>query len=166
MSEPYPGLEIAEDMGHQQWQWRLERLGLVLMTALLVAAVAGLLGPGLFSRRQVIAPDAALIVEFDRTLRIQTPATLDVRVVRPAGSSVELTIGRDFLDRISLERIRPEPRESRLAADGVTWRFDLEPGTDRAVVRFEFAPAVAGRLEAIVRAGSAGEVRAPMFVMP
>ena len=69
------GLEFPEGHGVSRAEERLHKLGWIVFAGLLLAALAGLLGPGPLSSRSKSA-DPALSVEYERFLRNHAPADL------------------------------------------------------------------------------------------
>ena len=72
MAKTVQGLQIEEDRAHQRREWRIERVGWVLMAGLLLAGLLGLLGDGPLSRATA-GSAGALSVEYDRLQRAAAP---------------------------------------------------------------------------------------------
>lgn len=104
------GLELEEDLAHQRREWRIQRIGRFAMLLLVLAAVAGLLGPGPLSDARAGDP-RGMQVEFMRFTRARAPEQLRIRVPAQAVRDGRVRIGlpHGFLDRIEVQRIRPEP---------------------------------------------------------
>ena len=113
-------LENPEHLRHQRGEWLGERIGWGLIAAVLTAAIAGLVGPGPLSSRQVASGDGTLTVEYDAFQRSQAPAVLRIRV-QPEGSAgdLDLALSRTLTDATQLEQIVPEPVVSSLDDDEV-----------------------------------------------
>lgn len=128
-TESIDGLQINQDMPHQRREWRAQRTGWVVIALLLVAALAGLLGPGPLSSSVAHAPDGGLRVEYDRFERLQSPNEL--RIVLPADlartGSIRIRLNREFVESADLERFDPDPVSVAVDADGFVYEFAVNP---------------------------------------
>ena len=112
------GLEIPEGSGVTPREERFHRIGWLLLALLVLAALAGLLGPGPLSSRTARA-GPALSVEYERFVRNHAPADLRIRVVPPPGEGVvRLHVNRAFLEATQLDNISPEPEAVEIGPAG------------------------------------------------
>jgi len=129
-------LEIEQDPGFLRRSWRVQRAGWIGMGAMLVLALAGLLGSGPLSRRDVTIP-GFLRVEYQRFARYDAPQTLTVRL-EPAATNaayVRVWLDRRYLDGSKVETISPPPIRVEDAGDRLVYVFALaRPGTPATVV--------------------------------
>jgi hypothetical protein len=135
-------LDVAQDEKFQKYEWLIQRIGWGLWAAIVIAALAGLLGAGPLSHAKSSASDGSLTVRFDRFLHYHTPTVLEVFVNsrREQSQPIRLKLSRSFLDRIRFDRIEPEPEGQLLADDGVVYTFPLEgtPEFSKMLFHFEF----------------------------
>lgn len=122
-------------------EWWAERIGWMVIAAILVAALLGALGPGPLTFRKGESSDRRLTVEYYVVQRYSAPAELRVAFDPPSDDAefVEIALSQSLLDEIKLESITPEPLESNLDQERVVHRFrvaDLGP-TGHVVYRFE-----------------------------
>ncbi len=134
------GLEFREGQGVSPAEERFHRLGRWLFAGLLLAALAGLLGPGpLSSRTAEVSP--VLSVEYDRFVRNHAPADLRIRVMPIAGGdTVRLFVSNAFLQATELTRIKPEPEAVEVTPEGHVYVMSaprLEGGTTLILYRYE-----------------------------
>ena len=124
-------LELERDESFHRWDWRSQRIGWILWGLVLAAAVAGLVGPGLFSATSASSADGAITVAYDRFAHFHHPTTLDV-TLRPASSTNELqvTLPQSYLDRVQLVRVQPEPERQVLTTGGAVLIFARNPTAD------------------------------------
>jgi hypothetical protein len=110
--------------------WRRERIGWALLAALIAAALIGVFGAGPLSRTSVSAGEVYL--DYDRFVRTSAATALQVTLPTAANEAGEaiVTLDHDYLDRIRLDNVLPEPK-----------RTIARPGT----VEFVFATASDGR---------------------
>jgi hypothetical protein len=129
-------LEIEQDPGFLRRSRQVQRAGWIGMGAVLVLALAGLLGSGPLSRRDVTIP-GFLRVEYQRFARYGAPQILTVRL-EPAATGaahVRLWLDRRYLDESKVETITPPPARVEDAGDRLVYVFVLaRPGTPATVV--------------------------------
>jgi hypothetical protein len=122
-------LEIGQDLQFQRWEWIFQRVGWVVLVAIILAALAGLLGHGPLSRTQTADPDNKLTIEYNRFLQYHDPSTLTIRVNEGAsGPELRLSFGRDYVEQLDIQAVVPPP-------------VRVEAGADRAVYVFRVAEA-------------------------
>ncbi|MGH9943441.1 MAG: hypothetical protein ACRD9R_13925 [Pyrinomonadaceae bacterium] len=140
-------IEIGEDMRTQRRQWAIERIGWVLMLLVALAALAGLLGPGPLSGTSAATPDSLLQVEYNRFERRQSPVMLRVRLGPGAarGGQLRLSLNRDYVEGIQIERIEPEPDTVEAHADRYVYVFNAPDISGATSVTFRFEPNRYGR---------------------
>lgn len=139
-------LEIEIDDEFQRVSWRVERAAWCVFGLLVLCAALGALGGGgPLSRAR--AEHAGANAAYDRFVRMQSPAA--VRLSAPAAlEQNRLFIGDAFLRSASVERVIPEPDESRRIDGGVEMLF--HPG---AASVFEVVVEVKFTGPAVVRSG-------------
>lgn len=137
-------LEIDEDLVFERRQWAVQRVGWVVMLLILVAGLIGLLGPGPISHAQVSS--GALAAEYERVVRKQAPSELHVRLepgAAPEGE-VALLIAQDYLDKVEIRHVLPEPSEMATAPDGTIFRFTVDAPDQPSEITFDIEPSEPG----------------------
>jgi len=155
-------LEIDENYAHHVRAWRLKRVSWIIMTLLLIAALAGLLGPGPASSSRSRG-QGDVRATYEKRIRHKAQTRMELTI--PGGSGdLELSVNVDFLNKIELKDIEPEPAEARLAGPNHTWVFPRsnEPGT----ILLSFEPEDFGKLQAIFDVKGAGSMVINQFVFP
>lgn len=121
-------LEIECDMRLQRREWLIERIGWGLMALFLLFGLLGLLGAGgPLSRATLEAPDGSAHVEYDRLMRVQSPASLNWQVTHSA-NTVRLGLSRQFLQNLNLAQTTPAPAEITVAGKEAILVFDAAAG--------------------------------------
>jgi hypothetical protein len=114
MPEATPAIGDVENdanLQQQRREWRLERIAWALTVAILIAGLAGLLGPHQW-RTKAVSPDGSVAVEYDRFERYSAPALLTVRIAPPAGDGeLRLAIDDRFAEGITVQSALPQPSE-------------------------------------------------------
>ncbi len=117
-------LDLPEGRESRSLDLWLHRIGWSTITLVLLAALAGLMGPGPLSSRTADAGHS-LKIQYDRFTRYHSPASLHVTVTHPDGADqVRLNLNRKFLEAIELESVTPEPARVELSPGGQTYVFD------------------------------------------
>jgi len=126
-SRSYP---IREDMAFQRTSWVVERAGWIVLTLLLIAALAGLFGHGWLSKQKI--GNATLGVEFDRFQRISKVTSYIVSV--KSGGEPKLTLGRKFQTAYEVIDVEPHPVRSSAGERGLELQFASAGDNLRAVI--------------------------------
>ena len=148
--EPTSVHDVVKDRDHQRREWIFERIGWVLMALLVLAALAGALGPGLLSHAVAGSPHSSLWVEYDRFERHSARARLRVHVTGEH-DTLRIWLAREFLDRIDLRHVDPEPLEVVTARDRQIFVFARAPDAGPVEVIYHFEPTRIGSV--VVRVG-------------
>jgi hypothetical protein len=134
-------LDSPKRLQEQQWEWRVERTGWLVICVLLIASLAGLLGPGLFSRRTAQSSDSNVQVQYEAVERYEAPATLHI-VARPAAQEdgrLRIAISRSFADRVTIDQVVPSPATVESTQEKIFYVFQTQGQTDmlRVVMRYK-----------------------------
>lgn len=114
------GLQLDEDPRFRKREWRVERIGWLLVTAAFVVAIVGGFGYGPVSSVALAAGDAD--VEYTRIVHRENDD--DLRVRGP-GTTIRLT--GEWVQAVDLEQVMPEPESMAADADSLTLEF-AQPG--------------------------------------
>ena len=163
------GFEVDQDLAFQRRQWRAERVGWAVMALVILAALAGLLGPGPLNEATAGEPGDPVSVEYQRFPRHAAPEMLVKVNLGPDATrdrEVRLWVDRTYVDHFRIERIEPEPERVEAGADRLTYVFRVsEPGRPTAV-QFHMEPDGYGRQHARLGLDGGPEVAFTQFVYP
>jgi len=120
---------IQEDMPFQRRTWIAERIGWVIMGALLLAALAGLFFHGPLSHTIARTSDNAIAVEYERF--VHKTARTDFRI-RADGISREILVrlGPSFVASLDIEVMMPKPVRSSAGNQGLELVFAPSSAAD------------------------------------
>jgi hypothetical protein len=153
-------MEIETDLEFQRRVWRAQRIGWLVIGAVIVAALSGVFGTGPLSR--AATDGAGLRVEYDRFARREQPMRL--RLVLPESKSdAQVSLAREYLEGLRIERVVPEPREVESAGRWLVYRFS---GPGPLAVVFDVQPIAFGRLEGIAKISPGARVAFQQFIYP
>ena len=112
------GLDMPEGEGVSAGETWFHRVGWALFGTIILAALAGLLGPGPLSSRTACVA-RSFCIDYERFVRNHAPAELRIRILKRGDrDSVRLALGREFLDATQQESITPEPDHVELLPGG------------------------------------------------
>ncbi|MCM5679610.1 hypothetical protein M8A51_08700 [Schlegelella sp. S2-27] len=159
-----PRLHLNDDLRQQKIEWRIQRIVWPLMTLLLLAIVAGLLGQGPIARAQAGSGDAGVTMEYHRFLRRLAPDRLELKLLA-SSERVRLHIDARYLDAVELERVFPEPEAVLSGTEATTLEFAGRPG-HWTVVHIELNPQAIGTIEGWVAVDQRAHQPFSQFVYP
>lgn len=160
---------VGEDEKFQRRYWAAQRVGWTLLALLLLASLAGLFGPGLVGRSHAADSASRLRVEYERFERAHAESSLQIETGAGAAQNGEARVwlSREFLDRVQIHQITPEPASVETAGGRVAYVFRVSDPSQPVVVTVHFEPEFMGHLH-----GSAGladgssEINFEQFVYP
>lgn len=165
-SQQVGSLEIAQDFAFQRREWIVQRVLWWVVVAILVAGVVGLLGTGPLSHAE--AASGPLSLDYERFVRKRAPTQLDVRVAPEAAVEAEIALwlDADYLEKVDVERIMPEPVVMAAAPDRVIYRFVLADAEQPGRVTFHLQPAEPGAVDGRLGLVDGDSVTFDQFVYP
>lgn len=125
------GLQLDEPRERQRRFWRIQRVAWWVFGALMLLAILGMTGSGGVFHKQTIH-FANARVELPRVSRWEGSDDMAVIFDNPAGSH-EIRITQPFFDRFQVERIQPEPDQTRLADGAQSMIFPTSGPAPHAV---------------------------------
>ena len=112
----------------------------------MLAALAGLFGPGPLSHSGVASADGDLRVDYLRFARAGGTMQLDVDVDGDLARSGEVTVvlDRAYLETVEVDHITPAPTDEVARGGGVGYVFAVEPSTSSVTATFSLRPVQMG----------------------
>lgn len=156
---------IGEAPRFQKSEWRASRVGWLVMSAVVVAAMLGVWGEGPLSEARASSGNGALSVQYERFVRDLGETDLRVRVApgHTEQGAVRVGIDQDYLAANQVQAVTPEPASSALRGGRLVYEF---PATDRAglLLRLDLRPSGGiGASDATVTVNGAEPVRFTQF---
>jgi hypothetical protein len=135
-TEPVGDLELDRDLSFQRREWTIQRIGWLVMMAIVAAALIGLLGSGPLS--SATAEAGLLRLAYSRFERRHAPSELEVAVSNDAESQdqIEVWISTDYLRGTEITSIVPEPEEVSEADDQMVYRFSIDDQAQTSTILF------------------------------
>jgi hypothetical protein len=162
------GVDINQDMDYQRREWRAERIAWVFFSLVIVAALLGLLGQGPLSAAHAGDPTSGLELDWQRIDRNQAPTQLTLTLAPQLiqGGAARVTFNEEYLDRIEIEEIVPEPESVETGADGVTYQFETKDTSQPIQVKVDYQYARPGMARGEVGVEGGPSLRFESFVWP
>lgn len=138
------------------------------MLLVVLAAVVGLFGNGVFSRTTKSTPDGQVEIAFQRFARSGGRTTLEVDVspeVTGKGA-IAVLVSREYLSRFELRRVTPEPDSQESAGDSIAFVFKVRDSTSPLEVEFNLEAEAAGRSRGKMNVGEGPPLHFSQFVYP
>jgi hypothetical protein len=158
-------LQLEPDLTHERREWRVQRVGWVLLALLCGAALAGLLGPGPLSNKQAGKIGSELYIEYDRYIRHEAPYTIKVYCRPEPADEFTLSLDRAFIENAEIKQIQPEPKETTAAGDKYLFHFNAKEASDQ-LVTFHFEPDTFGEISSAVTLNEKHSQKVKQFVWP
>ncbi len=117
---------VREDLRFQQAMWCVERMGWLLMAALVAAAMAGLLG-GPTTRRETRDGSGRVQVAYQHFQRHLDPTAMRVKIDTQGQALFELAIAREIAQALEIRSIVPAPIETQAHDGGLLMKFAASP---------------------------------------
>lgn len=160
--------QMEADIPFQRRVWTAERVAWVGLALLSLAGLLGVLGRGgPFSEAEVVTPDGALRIRYERFQRMLAPATFRIELGPrpPVGETVEVQFGADVLEGWRLVGLMPSPASSRGVPGGLAFSLPVSAGAGQ-VLAVETVAERAGIVQASIGTLSGPPARMRAMVWP
>lgn len=159
-----PELELERDEGLLERGERVQHVAWGVMLAVVVAALAGLLGHGPASSAR--AGSDALSLRYHRFERYEQPTSFQLDIAAGATDpTLTVWISRRWAEHVRIDAWSPEPVEERALEDRVGFEFAHEPGLPFEAVA-AFTPGRAGAIAGWLEVEGRGRISFRQFVWP
>ena len=142
METKYGDLQIEEDMPFQEWTWKIERVGWVLMALIVLASALGLISEGPIGKTYLGDP-SSLQIELHQSIHIDTPTRIHVRLVADGPYSIQFPYS--YLSRAQIAKIVPDPDRVESSNGVVTYFFSGTQGRADVHLDLQFRSCGPGR---------------------
>jgi hypothetical protein len=131
-------MELDDKIDMHKKGWKIQRVGWVVILALMFAAALGVFGEGVASKRQVDLGNAQ--VKYDRFFRYEAEMMLQF-MIREGSDSALISFSQDYLKGFRIEQIVPGPKENYMHSGKVYYVFK---GSAPMKIVFYMVPEQAG----------------------
>ena len=146
VSRQYEGLEVEEDVGFERRTWQFQRFGRIALALFILLAFLGFTGSGPLSNASSSTPAHELSVSYERIDRINAPSTFELTFAPGlvVDGELQIWLDSDFVTRVQLESISPEPDRIEIDAGRYIYTFAVTTLNDPAPIAFHFRPERSG----------------------
>jgi hypothetical protein len=161
-------LEVHEDLTFENRQWGAERVGWLVMLAVVIAALLGAFGRGPLSKKSRQASDASLSIDYDRFGRLEAQTDVKLHIAEGAVSDGELRLWLDraYLAKFEIREINPEPERIDLSTDRATLVYRVSGQKGPLNVNLNLEPIEMGAVKGAVGVEGSAPVDFDQFVYP
>jgi hypothetical protein len=140
-------LEIDEDVAFQRREWFWQRIGMALLSLLVVGALLGLTGSGgPLSHGEAGDPDGAVRVEYERVVRRGARATVKLRLRSSAPGAIQFWVSAPYFEHVKIDTVVPHPVGVSFEQD--RYVYTLRAGSAEATVTMHPEHLTIGWIEA------------------
>lgn len=157
-------LEVQEHPATARRIKAAQRIGVLLLVLLLLAAILGLFGLG-GPLAQARVTQGTIEVTYPRFARHLAPTAIEVEVARAADDTVTLTVHGELADAFHAETIVPRPEQVVTAGDATAYRFAAVPGQPHRV-RFDGQMETIGPVAGAMHVDDGPAIALDTFVYP
>jgi|SRR5690625_4862947 len=159
-------LQVRENIPFQRRIWKVQPIIWCLMLLFVGLGFFGAFG-GSGPLNQTTIRESLIEIEFERFPVKTIPSTVDVKIDSEAVSDgkIDLWLSNDYLTRMVLRHLYPEPEKSESQDGGTLFTFSVTPG-ERATISLVFDPHGSGRISTDYRIEGIGSVEISHLVYP
>lgn len=160
--------QLNEDEAFVRKQYVVQRIGWVLMAALVIAALMGAFGRGPLSHKTAHSADRSLSVEYDRFCRSQAQTELKLTASENSvtGGTLRLGLDRKYMSTFEVVDINPRPERTDLSSEHATLVYRVPKHGGPLVVKLILEPTEPGWLEAAAGIEGKDRIVFKQFVYP
>jgi hypothetical protein len=161
-------LTLDEDLPFQRKQWRAERIGWLVMGALIAYSLAGGLGSGgPLSTTEAVSKDGTVRVHYEKYARQLTPNGVEITARQaPDGHDLQIHLSGNYLHAMAVRSVAPEPSASRAADSGYLFTFERLAGVVEAKIEMQVEPQKIGTVEGWLAVNNGERLAIKQFVFP
>jgi hypothetical protein len=158
---------VKEDMKGQLLFWKGQRIGWIILCAVLGAAFLGAFSEGLFSWKTVVAGGGRLKIEHQRFYRKGASSDMVLHIDGgEGGTERNITLDHGLAGMLTLETISPEPVRSESRRDGLHLVF-ASPAQDGGPIYITLRPIGVGSADGFVTLDETeARARVKFFIFP
>ncbi|HWC14221.1 MAG TPA: hypothetical protein VG929_06470 [Actinomycetota bacterium] len=140
MTELVGDLQVEQDTTFEKREWNFQRVGRVLMSLIVVAALLGFFGAGPLSLTEVRDDTGNLSLAYEHFGRrgSTTELVVDVAPAAIANGKAEVWLSSHYLGEMQVESVTPAPDQVTIQDDGYVYTFLVDQPEDAVTATFTF----------------------------
>ena len=159
-------LQVDSDDAFTKREFAVESVGWVLLSAVLVAALLGALGPGPLSSAEGVSPSGGVTLDYQRITHTDADDQVVVGIVGGASGTGTVTIrfAGEWIEGLDLRQVTPQASEETATPEGLDLSIPVRGGGPVRVV-VSFRTRGFGLTHGLLRVGGE-EIPFTQFVLP
>lgn len=143
------GIEIEEEaFKKNQTEWKIQRIGIIVMAIIVISALLGFMGLGLFSNATVSDSNNIMTIHYVRFNRSYDNHVIQVEInasyLTPTTKIIPISLNQAFLDKSIIEQIHPKPAYEEINANKTVFYFPVKNNKNNIKINFWIEPQQAG----------------------
>lgn len=157
---------ISENERALRFEYQFRRFGVVLLTFVIMAALAGVFSNGYFSAASKQNATATLRIHYQRFGRLMSAMDINIEVQKVTAQQLTISFGDTLLPRFQIGDIRPEP--DKMYSRGGTLYLVYNQATPHLPLSLwlSVTPRQAGRMTNVVRINDRPPLSFSQFIYP
>lgn len=157
---------VQEHMRWQRIEWRIQRIGFVLLLAMVIGGACGLFSKGFLSDRTIASPNGELQVEYERFARQQSDMAMKIRLHPLRDKLYRITLSGDGIDNFQLQSVQPQPLRAESRDRSLTLWYQTQSLNQGASVWLGGQPQSPGTYRFTVSDSEGAQVQFTQWVYP
>ncbi|UQY45166.1 hypothetical protein M1E08_15530 [Erwinia sp. PK3-005] len=157
---------VRENMRWQRIEWRIQRLGYLLLLAIVISGACGLFSKGFLSDRDIISSNGQLRVEYERFARQQSDMAMTIRLAPLRDSLYRITISGSGIDNFQLQSVQPQPLRAESHDRSLTLWYQTQSLNHGASIWLGGQPQSPGKYTFVVNDSAGEQVQFTQWVYP
>lgn len=154
MSRKARTIEIDEDIAFQRKEWFAQRVGIVMVSLFVLAALLGLTGAGGVLNHGTAGERGGVSVEYERVVRRGGMATMTLRLHSDPPGFIQFWVSAPYLADVRIDSVAPMPQT--VTVEESRQVYTIRAASPDVAVTLEMEHMTWGRLE-----GEVGIVAGP-----
>jgi hypothetical protein len=130
------GLQIDEDIRHHERAWIMKKIMWFIIVIFILTVILGYVGGGETSVRTISSKHIS--VKYHRFTHSSSPTLLSVILNAPLKDTVMVSFSNDYMSKVNIENIIPEPVSSSNADGIVTYFFLYDKTFGKGRMKIDF----------------------------
>ncbi|MEQ4529980.1 MAG: hypothetical protein ABN478_01590 [Mixta sp.] len=156
---------VQEHMRWQRIEWRIQRLGYVVLLAIVISGACGLFSKGFLSDREVVSSNGTLRVEYERFGRQQSDMAMTLRL-QPQRGLYRVTLSGDGVDNFQFQSMQPQPLRAESRDRTLTLWYQTQSLNHGASIWLGGQPQSPGKYSFAISDSEGGNVQFTQWVYP
>ncbi|WHP29447.1 hypothetical protein QMG90_11425 [Trabulsiella odontotermitis] len=157
---------VEESPSALNFEYNINRFGVLFLLAIIIAALAGLFSNGLLSSASKQNTPHTFDVNYDRFARLMSESEINITIQDLHADRYMVSIGNSLLDNYQLGDIRPEPDKMYSHGGTLYLMYNAADFPPPLSLWISITPRKPGNVTSTVKVNSEAEITYRQFVYP